>query len=62
MRDSLLVNQRRQEIGLEPIENYLNWMSQMHFDMYKAVYMKKGIKAPKLLPEVKIQPAQSSIL
>jgi hypothetical protein len=62
MRDSLLVNQRRHEIGLEPIENYLNWMSQMHFDMNKAVYLKKGIKAPKLVPEVKLSPAQSSTL
>jgi hypothetical protein len=45
-RDSLLVNQRRLEIGLEPIENYLNWMSQMHFDMNKAVYLKKESKHP----------------
>jgi len=28
--DSLSVNDRRKDIGLEPIEEYLNWMSQAH--------------------------------
>ena len=51
MRDSLSVNIRRKTIGLEPIETYLNLLSQMHFDMNKAVYEKKGIFKPKLLPE-----------
>jgi len=48
--DSTNVNQRRKEVGLEPIEDYLNMMSQMHFDMNKAVYEKKGITKPKLIP------------
>ena len=53
LEDSLNVNKRRAAIGLEPIESYLNWMSQMHFDMNKAVYEKKGIHQPKLIPEPK---------
>jgi hypothetical protein len=51
--DSLNVNQRRLAIGLETIESYLNWMSQAHFDMNKAVYEKKGIYKSKQLPEPK---------
>lgn len=51
LRDSLTVNNRRKAIGLEPIEANLNWMSQLHFDMNKAFYEKKGIHKPKLLPE-----------
>jgi hypothetical protein len=54
LRDSLSVNTRRKAIGLEPIETYLNWMSQLHFDMNKAVYDKQGIHQPKLLPERKL--------
>ena len=53
LEDSLNVDKRRGAIGLEPIESYLNWMSQMHFDMNKEVYEKKGIHQPKLIPEPK---------
>jgi len=53
LADSLNVDRRRSEIGLEPIESYLNWMSQVHFEMNKAVYEKKGIHQPKLIPEPK---------
>ncbi len=53
LEDSLNVDKRRAAIGLEPIESYLNWMSQMHFDMNKEVYEKKGIHQPKLIPEPK---------
>jgi RNA polymerase sigma-70 factor (family 1) len=53
LEDSLNVDKRRAAIGLEPIESYLNWMSQMHFDMNKEVYEKKGIYQPKLIPEPK---------
>lgn len=51
LEDSLNVNKRRKEIGLEPLEAYLNWMSQAHFEMNKATYEKKGIHRPKLVPE-----------
>jgi hypothetical protein len=53
LEDSLNVDKRRAVIGLEPIASYLNWMSQAHFEMNKAVYEKKGIHQPKLIPEPK---------
>lgn len=53
LADSLNVDRRRSKIGLESIESYLNWMSQLHFEMNKAVYQKKGIHQPKLIPEPK---------
>jgi len=53
LKDSISVNKRRTEIGLETIENYLNLMSQWHFDMNKEVYERKGIHQPKLLTEPK---------
>ncbi|MFD2567330.1 DUF6624 domain-containing protein [Pseudotenacibaculum haliotis] len=48
LQDSANVNQRRKEIGLEPIEEYLNRMSEMHFEINKASFLQKGIKAPTL--------------
>lgn len=53
LEDSLNVNKRRKEIGLEPLESYLNWMSEAHFEMNKAVYEKKGIHHAKVMPESK---------
>lgn len=49
--DSVLVNQRRAEVGLEPLETYLNMMSQLHFEMNKESYEKQGITQPALYPE-----------
>ncbi|PKH49895.1 hypothetical protein CXF68_03895 [Tenacibaculum sp. Bg11-29] len=46
--DSLNVNIRRKEVGLEPIEEYLNLLLKMHFQVNKAHYDKIGIKEPKL--------------
>jgi len=51
LEDSLHVNERRKQIGMESLESYLNWMSQAHFEMNKAVYEKKGIYHPKIVPE-----------
>jgi hypothetical protein len=48
LADSANVNERRKSIGLPPIEEYLNQMTQMHFDMNKENYLSRGIKAPKL--------------
>lgn len=48
LADSLNVNQRRKSVGLEPIEVYLNRMSEMHFEMNKEGYIKNGINQPKL--------------
>lgn len=48
--DSMNVNSRRREVGLEPIEEYQNMMSEMHFEMNKDTYQKQGITKPKLIP------------
>ena len=48
LADSLNVNQRRKSVGLEPIEVYLNRMSEMHFEMNKEGYIENGINQPKL--------------
>ena len=51
LEDSLLVDNRRRDIGLGPLEAYLNWMSEVHFEMNRAVYEKKGIHHAKRIPE-----------
>lgn len=33
LRDPAHVNQRRAAVGLEPLENYLGWMTKMHVEM-----------------------------
>lgn len=48
LADSANVNQRRQSIGLPPLEGYLNQMTEMHFEMNKESYLIRGIKEPKL--------------
>lgn len=49
LRDSLNVNKRRRAIGMEPLETYLNMMSQFHYNINKALYDQRGIHGPKLL-------------
>ncbi|NPD47952.1 hypothetical protein HNS40_20490 [Lentimicrobium sp. S6] len=46
--DSINVNLRRKEIGLKPIEEYLNHMTKSHFKMNKDYYSKTGITEPRL--------------
>lgn len=46
--DSINVNRRRKSIDLKPLEEYLNQMTLMHFEMNKEVYLKKGITEPRL--------------
>jgi hypothetical protein len=48
LADSVNVNKRRKEIGLQPLEEYLNEMTLMHFEMNKDYYAIKGILEPKL--------------
>lgn len=48
LADSVNVNKKRAEIGLEPIEEYLNSMTQMHFEMNKEYLKSKGITVPTL--------------
>ncbi|WP_040279460.1 DUF6624 domain-containing protein [Psychroserpens damuponensis] len=51
LSDSINVNERRKSIHLEPLEAYLNTMTEMHFEMNKDYYLKdKGILEPKLYP------------
>lgn len=46
--DSSNVNKRREEIGLEPIEQYLNMMTIIYFEGNKEQLKAKGIMEPKL--------------
>jgi len=48
LEDSLNVNQRRAEVGLESLEDYLNGMTLSHFEMNKENMLKRGIQEPKL--------------
>lgn len=48
LADSINVNKRRKEIGLKSIEEYLNDMSKMNFEMNKEYYAKKGVTEPRL--------------
>lgn len=47
-QDSSMINQHRKEMGLDPIEEYLNMMGNMHFEMNRATYEQKGITKAKL--------------
>ncbi|MEM1002612.1 MAG: DUF6624 domain-containing protein [Bacteroidota bacterium] len=53
--DSAHVNERRKSVGLEPLEEYLNFMSISNFEMNKEYYLNKGINEPTLY---KIEPNQ----
>lgn len=44
--DSANVNKRRASVGLEPIEVYLNDMSDMYFEMNKDNMLERGITEP----------------
>ena len=48
LADSANVNKRRAEVGLEPLEQYLNLMTEMHFEMNKDYLKRKGITKPML--------------
>jgi len=47
MIDSLNVNERRKEIGLPTIEDYLNSSMQLHYEMNKETYKNNGLSGPK---------------
>jgi len=47
LEDSINVNERRAQMELEPIEEYLNGMSQRTYDMNKEMFLAKGILGPK---------------
>ena len=46
--DSVNVNKRRKEIGMELLGVYLNEMSKMHFEINKEIFSKVNITEPKL--------------
>jgi hypothetical protein len=46
--DSVNVNKRRAEVGLDPLEQYLNMMTLMHFEMNKDNLKARGITEPRL--------------
>jgi hypothetical protein len=46
LADSSSVNIKRMEMGMQPLEVYLNEMIEMHFEMNKAYYAEKGVVAP----------------
>ena len=46
--DSLHVDSLRKQYNLEPLIDYLNMMTSMHFDMNKEIYIKKGVTKPDL--------------
>ena len=48
LKDSINVNKRRKALGLEPIEIYLNRMSEINFEINKKGYLKNGLTEPKL--------------
>lgn len=48
LEDSANVNQRRKEVGLEPLEEYLNRMTISHFDMNRENMLSRGVTEPKL--------------
>jgi hypothetical protein len=50
LEDSVHVNLRRAEVGLEPLEVYLNIMTTSHFEMNKENMLQRGITEPKLHP------------
>lgn len=46
--DSVSVDSRRKEYGLEPLVEYLNTMTTMHYDMNKERYEQMGVKSADL--------------
>lgn len=46
--DSITINDRRKSIKLPPFEEYLNQMTEMHFEMNEAYFLDKGIAKPTL--------------
>ena len=48
LNDSLNVDKRRMQYGLKPLKEYLNQMTEMHFEMNKEYFAKKEITKPNL--------------
>ena len=50
LEDSINVNKRRQLLGMETLQAYLNGMTENHYRMNKEYLNKEGIIEPKLYP------------
>ncbi|MFK7953534.1 MAG: DUF6624 domain-containing protein [Ekhidna sp.] len=50
LEDSANVDARRAEVELEPLVNYLNGMTENHFEMNKENFLSKGRTEPMLYP------------
>lgn len=50
--DSLGVDKRRHEVGLDPLIDYLNRMTTMHFEMNKDNLREKGILEPMIYKKI----------
>jgi len=50
LMDSANIDKLRKEYQLEPLKDYLNTMTTMHFEMNKDHYLKQGITTPQLYP------------
>lgn len=48
LADSAGVDQRRKEVGLPPLKEYLNRMTLGHFEMNKQMFLARGITEPTL--------------
>jgi len=48
LEDSVNVDKRRAEVGLEPLVDYLNRMTESHWEMNKENMLNRGITEPKL--------------
>jgi hypothetical protein len=46
--DSLNVDKQRNDCGLKPLKDYLNQMTDMHLEMNKEYFAKKGNTKPNL--------------
>ncbi|MEX0275068.1 MAG: DUF6624 domain-containing protein [Flavobacteriaceae bacterium] len=47
LQDSVNVNKRRKEVGLSPLEEYLNGMMELHYQMNMAIYEQNGLQGPR---------------
>jgi len=47
LQDSINVNKRRKEVGLSTIEDYLNNVMELHFEMNKTIYEKNDLQSPR---------------
>jgi len=51
LEDPAGVDARRAEVGMEPLWEYINSMTEMHFQMNQQQLKQQGVDAPPLVPE-----------